>query len=207
MRRLRAIEGAGQVVALAAAEKVHVGVDVHKRSYHVAIWSAERGWISTWVQPADNDLLLTRLGPMRQAISHVVYEAGPTGFSLVRALREAGYMADVIAPSKIPAPPGKEAKSDRIDCRKLAMFSGKGLLHAVKVPSEQQEADRQVVRLREQLVRKKRAIKLQIRSFLLQHGIAERAGLDHWPGNQSIPCANSSWVPSCGSAWTCSWTS
>lgn len=180
MKSARGVREVSQAVAVTLEEKVHVGVDVHKRSYHVAIWGAERGWIATWVQPADNHLLLARLGPMRQAIAHVVYEAGPTGFSLVRALRETGYTADVIAPSKIPSPPGQEAKSDRIDCRKLAMYSGKGLLHAVKVPTEQQEADRQLVRLREQLVRKKRAVKLQIRSFLLQHGIAEPEGLGHW---------------------------
>jgi len=180
MKRLRAIEGTGQAISLTPEEQVHVGVDVHKRSYHVALWTAERGWIATWVQPAGDQVLLARLAPMRRAISHVVYEAGPTGFSLVRALRAAGYVADVVAPSKIPTPPGQEAKSDRIDCRKLAMFSGKGLLHAVKAPTEQQEADRQLVRLREQLVRKKRAVKLQIRSFLLQHGIAEPEGLGHW---------------------------
>ena len=88
----------------------------------------------------------------------------------------------MVAPSKIPALPGQENKSDRIGCRKLAMFSGKGLLHAVKVPTEQHEADRHLVRLREQLVRKKHAVKLQIRSFLLQRGIAEPEGLGHWAG-------------------------
>ena len=36
-----------------------------------------------------------------------------------------------IAPSKVPAMPGPEAKSDRLDCRKLATFAQKGLLRAV----------------------------------------------------------------------------
>ena len=46
----------------------------------------------------------------------------------------------------------------------------------MRVPTEQEEADRQVVRLREQLVRKPRSIQQQIKAFLLQHGIAEPAG-------------------------------
>jgi transposase len=37
-----------------------------------------------------------------------------------------------------------------------------------------------VLRLREQLVGKTRSVQSQIKSFLLQHGIAEPAGLGHW---------------------------
>jgi hypothetical protein len=37
-----------------------------------------------------------------------------------------------------------------------------------------------VLRLREQLVRKTHAVQSQNKSFLLQHGIAEPAGLGHW---------------------------
>jgi transposase len=43
-----------------------------------------------------------------------------------------------------------------------------------------EEADRQVLRLREQLVRKSRSIQQQVKAFLLQHGIAEPDGLGHW---------------------------
>ena len=73
-----------------------------------------------------------------------------------------------------------EAKCDRLDCRRLALLASKGLLHPVRVPTEQEEADRQVLRLREQLVRKSRSIQQQIKAFLLQHGIAEPDGLAHW---------------------------
>jgi transposase len=67
-----------------------------------------------------------------------------------------------------------------LDCRRLAQLSAKNLLHPVRVPTEQEEADRQVLRLREQLVRKTRSVQAQIKSFLLQHGITEPAGLGHW---------------------------
>ena len=50
----------------------------------------------------------------------------------------------------------------------------------VRVPTEQEEADRQVLRLREQLVRKARSVQQQIKAFLLQHGIAEPQGLARW---------------------------
>jgi transposase len=66
-----------------------------------------------------------------------------------------------------------EATCDRLDCRRLALLISKGLLHPVQVPTPRDEADRQVLRLREQLVRKARSIQQQIKAFLLKHHIAE----------------------------------
>lgn len=167
-------------IRLDPREVVHVGVDVHKASYHVALYSTPREVVATWVQPARPVALIDRLGPIRNRVARVVYEAGPTGFSLARRLAEAKLPVQVIAPSRMLAPVGAEAKCDRLDCRKLAMHSAKGLLRPVRVPTEQEEADRQVLRLREQLVRKARTAQQQVKSFLLQHGLAEPAGLRYW---------------------------
>src|ERR687889_2407549 len=87
-------------VRLEPGEAVHVGVDVHKASYSVALFGDRRGLIATWVQPARPEVLLERLRPIREGIAQVVYEAGPTGFTLARRLRAEGYKAQVIAPSK-----------------------------------------------------------------------------------------------------------
>ncbi len=167
---------------LGPGETVHVGVDVHKATYHVAVLSGERGLLATWVQSAQAEVLVERLRPIHGRLAQAVFEAGPTGFSLVRRLRAAGLPAQVIATSKILAPVGREAKCDRLNCRRLALLSSKGLLNHVRVPTEQEEADRQVLRLREQLARKARSIRQQIKAFLLQHGLAEPAGLAYWAG-------------------------
>ena len=179
-RKLKIVRTSTQPLRLAEGEAIHVGVDVHKASYSVALYRLDRGFLTTWVQPARPEILIERLQPIREAIVQVVYEAGPTGFGLARRLRAEGFQAQVIAPSKLLAPVGPEAKSDRLDCRRLAQLAAKGLLHPVRVPTEQEEADRQVLRLREQLVRKTHAVQSQIKSFLLQHGLAEPAGLGHW---------------------------
>src|SRR5512144_2856438 len=94
-------------------EAVHVGVDVHKASSSVALFSDRRGLITTGVQPARPEVLIERLRPVREAVAQVVSEAGPTGFGLARRLRAEGLQAQVIAPSKLLAPVGPEAKSDR----------------------------------------------------------------------------------------------
>lgn len=178
--RKTVVRPSSSTLRLDEGEIAHIGVDVHKASYHVAVVTDLRGLVATWTQPACPDLLVERLKPIGTQVAQVVYEAGPTGFALVRRLRDAGLKAEVIAPSKIPTMPGPEAKSDRLDCRKLAVFAQKGLLRPVRVPDKQEEADRQVVRLREQLARKLRVIQQQIKAFLLQHGIAEPPGLAHW---------------------------
>src|SRR4051794_33696875 len=179
-RTTTATSDTAPAIRLDPREVVHVGVDVHKATYHVALYSITRGVVTTWVQPARPQLLADRLTPIRKRVARVAYEAGPTGFALARRLADAGLPVQVIAPSRMLAPVGAEAKSDRLDCRKLAMHSAKGLLQPVRVPTEQEEADRQVLRLREQLVRKARTAQQQIKSFLLQHGIAEPAGLKYW---------------------------
>jgi transposase len=67
------------------------------------------------------------------------------------------------------------AKTDRLDCQRLAEYAAKGLLTFVAIPTEQQEADRQVVRLRDQLTSKRKRIMHQVKSLFLQHSIS-------WPG-------------------------
>jgi len=166
-------------VTLTADDEVFVGIDVHKETYHLAVW-LNGAIVLTYVTPADNPALVRQLSRLRPGLRKVVYEAGPTGFGLVRALRAASLPAAVIAPSKTLRPSGPESKSDRLDCRKLAEFAAKDLLTEVAIPTEQEEADRQVVRLRNQVGDKGACIKQQIKSFLLQHNLPEPEGLVRW---------------------------
>lgn len=162
------------------SESVWVGLDVHKNSNHVAVWSSTRELIATWVTPSDPDALCKQLKPLLPNTVRVVYEAGPTGYALARKLKAAGFPTQVIAPSKVPRIPGKDAKSDRLDCRNLSKLACKKMLHPINIPTESEEADRQVLRLREQMMKKRRRIKQQIKSFLLLHNLEEPAGLAYW---------------------------
>lgn len=167
-------------LVLIKGERVIVAVDVHKGTFHVAVWSLQRGLLVHWVQPASAKILLARLEPIGAQVEQVVYEAGPTGFGLARAVMAAGLAVLVAAPSQIPALPGRQPKTDRLDAIRLAELAAQGLLKAACIPSEREEADRQVGRLREQLTRKVRRCKQQIKSFLLFHGLEEPRGLKDW---------------------------
>lgn len=56
----------------------------------------------------------------------------------------------------------------------------KGLLRPVRIPTEEEEGDRQVMRARETIKKKVRRVKQQIKSLLLQYGIAQPEGLKYW---------------------------
>jgi len=157
-----------------AEDEIYVGVDVHKVHYHISIWHNGRiGCVYSML--SDNNKLLRDLKRIRGSLKNIVYEAGPTGFALVRLLRSANLPAEVVAVSKTPRMADTSAKTDSLDCQQLAEYAAKGLLTFVAIPTEQQEADRQVVRLRDQLTSKRKRIMHQVKSFLLQHSIS-------WPG-------------------------
>ena len=167
----------GKEIRLLDEEVAFVGVDVHKKTYSVCVYTEQRGAVASWTQPASPVALVRRLEPVRAQIAWIVYEAGPTGYALVRQLRAADFPTDVIAPSKTPSAPGRSGKGDRRDAAELAFLASKRMLTAIYVPTPEEEADRQVVRRRSQLARDLRRSKHRIKSFLLQHGLP---GFEHW---------------------------
>jgi len=100
-----------------------------------------------------------------------VYEAGPTGFGLQRALAAEGYACEVIAPSKMPRAPGDRIKTDRRDCLQLAECSRAGQLRAVWVPQPEDEAMRDLSRAREDAVNNRRQLRQQLKALLLRHDV------------------------------------
>ena len=179
MRRLTKKQNWFKQQNLTKKDKIYVGLDVHKKSISVALWLNDRIDM-TFNASADYARLIKQLQPIKKAIRMIVYEAGPTGYGLARAMEHANLPVQVISPANIPRPSKRCSKTDRLDCCRLAEFASKKLLKPVAIPTEQEEADRQLNRLRDQLVRKRRRVRQQIKSFLLQYSIAEPDGLKGW---------------------------
>ncbi len=157
-----------------AKDRIYVGLDVHKKSIHVAVWKND-GLADAWVAGADYDALAKQLEPLRPAVRKIAYEAGPTGFVLARLLRERNFDVLVCAPSKTPQVAADEAKCDRLDARRLAEYAAKGLLAPVAIPTEREECERAVVRHRDHVVKNIGRVKRQIKSALLFHQCGELA--------------------------------
>lgn len=153
--------------------KIHVGLDVHKDCITVAV--AEPGRAAARLAgKVAHDLaklskVLAKLGNSEQL--HIVYEAGPTGFGLQRALAAKGYACEVIAPSQIPKRAGDRVKTDGRDSLQLAECSRAGQLSAVWIPDPGDEAIRDLSRAREDAVNSRTQARHQLKGFLLRHDI------------------------------------
>ena len=179
MSRLAKVDSFFKNVNLTSDDEVFVGVDVHKKSYHVALFLNDMPAID-FRMAAEPKQLNKKLEPMACSIKEIVYETGPTGYGLARDLIKNNLPASVVATSRIPRPVGAEDKTDRLDSRKLAEYSAKGLLRPISIPTPKQEADRQLYRMRHRQALQFAKVKVQIKSFLLMHGLKEPDGLASW---------------------------
>ena len=98
------------------------------------------------------------------------YEAGPCGFELQRYLLARDVRCEVIAPTLIPRRPGDRIKTDRRDARQLAVLCRAGALTAIHLPTEQEEAARDLLRCREALLADVIRARHRLSKFLLRHG-------------------------------------
>jgi transposase len=106
----------------------------------------------------------------RQGAVTCCYEAGPCGFELRRALQARQIPCDVIAPALIPRRPGDRIKTDRRDAGHLAVLYRAGALTAVHIPTEQEEAARDLLRCREDIRADLLRARHRLSKFLLRHG-------------------------------------
>jgi transposase len=98
------------------------------------------------------------------------YEAGPCGFELQRFLQARGVPCDVIAPALIPRRAGVRIKTDRRDAAQLAILYRADALTAVHIPTEQEEAARDLLRCREDIRADLLRARHRLSKFLLRHG-------------------------------------
>jgi transposase len=98
------------------------------------------------------------------------YEAGPCGFELQRFLTGRQIPCDVIAPALIPRRPGDRVKTDRRDAGQLAVLYRAGALTAIHIPTELEEAVRDLLRCREDIRADLLRARHRLSHFLLRHG-------------------------------------
>jgi len=149
---------------------IHLGLDTSKNAILVGILRPDE--VSPDTEKIFNDeasirRLVNRFGD-RSGL-RVCYEAGPTGFGLYRLLRSMGVACDVVAPSLIPRSSGDRVKTDRRDCRRLARLHRAGELVAIRVPTEAEEAVRDLCRARAAVVGDRTRIRHRCSKFLLRH--------------------------------------
>ncbi len=167
-------------------ERTSVGLDVHARSVAVCAIDGLTGEVLKARLGADVPEVLawvrTLPGPVR-----VVYEAGPTGFGLARAFADEEMECLVAAPSKISRPAGDRVKTDARDALLLARLLRVGDIVAVRVPTEDEEAARDLVRAREDVRGDLMRARHRLSKLLLRHGMV-------WDGKEAWTLAHDAWL-------------
>jgi transposase len=108
------------------------------------------------------------------------YEAGPCGFELQRAMIAEGIPCEVIAPALIPRRAGDRIKTDRRDAGQLAVLYRAGALTAIHVPTDHEEAVRDLLRCREDIRTDLLRARHRLSKFLLRHGRRFTATKSTW---------------------------
>ena len=148
-----------------------VGIDWHQKKLVMAIVSPGPGKVEEMTIPNDvksikkwAQTMQTRFGPNLMC----VYESGAGGFALHRELKKHGIRCEVAAASLIPTAAGR-LKTDRRDARGLVGQLRAGTLHFVRIPTEAQEALRELTRYRQSVSDGVRSLRLQISTMLMRH--------------------------------------
>jgi transposase len=166
------------------SEGCWVGLDVHARTTLAGVLDAASGELLVRRVSPRSEETVAWLQSLPQPV-RVAYEAGPTGYGLARACAQAAIACTVAAPSKIPRASGVRVKTDRRDAERLARLLRLCELVAVRVPTADEEAARDLVRVREDargdLMRARhRLSKLLLRHGLVYEGSAWTLAHDAW---------------------------
>jgi transposase len=155
-------------------QKLYVGLDVHKDSVAVCVLPEAGGPVSEKNLLHDLKALRRHFDQLRdehQAVLVMAYEAGVCGYALCRKIREWGYECNVLAPSRMPKAGGdKKRKTDRRDAYSIARALRAEELTFVRVPDAEDEAVRDVVRLRRQVKKDLARHRHHLGKFLLRKG-------------------------------------
>ena len=144
-----------------------IGIDTHARKNQICVLVRETGELITATLSSDPEELITwikRLDPPQPI--RCCYEAGPTGFSLARALNDAGVCCIIAATSKLPRRTDKQ-KNDKRDAEWLARMLESGAVRSVMIPSKEEESLCHLSRLRGEVASDLRKAKQRVSSFLL----------------------------------------
>jgi transposase len=147
-----------------------VGLEVHAARVVAAVLDADTGEVQFFGMLMDAGRVAGFCAALPGPVS-VAYEAGPTGYGLARELATREVQCTVAAPSKIPRGRGERVKTDRRDAELLVRLLVAGKLHAVRVPGDEEEALRDLVRAREAVRQDLMRCRHRLSKLLLRHGI------------------------------------
>ncbi|MBV9047956.1 MAG: IS110 family transposase [Solirubrobacterales bacterium] len=156
-----------------------VGLDVHARESTIAVFDQGTGEVVVSRVVGYPHELIGRLVEI-PVPTRMVYEAGPTGYGLVRRARAVGIEMVVCAPGRTERPPADRVKTDKRDAIRLARLLAAGELTLVMVPTREHEQLRDLVRCREAIRVDLMRARHRLGKFLLRREIYYQGPAKAW---------------------------
>ncbi len=160
---------------------IYIGMDVHSTSFSLCALvltdELESRFFAESKTKADPESVVKYINNLRSRLSTddvefiTGYEAGCLGFSLYSRLKERGIKCYILAPTTMPAAKGgKRVKTDGRDAGDIASCLAFNTCSFVHVPSAEDIAVRDYIRMRNDHRDMLKRIKQQINAMALRHG-------------------------------------
>ena len=155
-----------------SGKNLYIGLDVHKLSWHVTIYSQEMS-LKTFTQPPSPKALYNFLSVNYPGANYYsAYEAGFCGYSHHRELNKLGIHNIVVNASDVPkSNKDSHQKTDKSDSRLIGEALRGNLLRGIYIFDPSSEEFRGMFRSRLALAKDIRRTKVRIKSFLLYRNI------------------------------------
>lgn len=160
---------------------IKIGMDVHSKSYTLCamepvIGADDRIFANIQVTADYKNIiefienLKSKLGLCDTYDIECGYEAGCLGYSLYNQLTAAGIKCVILAPTTMLTQQGKRVKTDARDALMIAQCLAYGGYRAVYIPTGEDDAVKEYLRMRDDHKLALKKIKQQINAFCLRHG-------------------------------------
>jgi len=161
-------------------------MDVHVNSYTLCCYSIEKDEIFAIV-PMEPDYknILKYLEQIKKNQDKEYeflcgYEAGSLGYTLYHQLSDHGINCVILAPTTMPKTSKREIKTDKRDAGKIAKCLAYRTYSAVYIPTAEDNAVKEYIRMRNAAKDTLKKIKQQILSFCTRHGKHFTEGRSYW---------------------------
>ena len=154
---------------------IYVGMDVHTTNYTLCsyIYGEDDVFAQVQVGP-DYRNILKYLQQVQEIYSDCYikcgYEAGSLGYSLYHQLVNHGVDCVILAPTSMPETRRKGIKNDKRDARKIARCLANNTYSPVYIPTEEDNAVKEYIRMRDDQKATVKKLKQQMLSFCTRHG-------------------------------------
>jgi transposase len=161
-------------------------MDVHKENYTVCSYSYDEDKVQYQQNIApDYKMVLKYLESLRKRYSDEVefvcgYEAGSLGYTLYHQLTDHGVKCIILAPTTMAITNKNRVKTDKRDAGNIARCLAFRTYSEVHVPTAEDEAVKDFIRMRDDQKKALKIIKQQILSFVLRHGQRFTDGKNYW---------------------------